>query len=232
MHVQEVFTPSSYPEHTYVEQEDKNLEVNLRRALNTPGAIVSLAGPSKSGKTVLVESVVDEDYLIVVQGSGIESPADLWEEVLDFMGAPTSVDTSAETDTEVGGKARTGGIFGIPGLFGGKGEVEAHGKRSKTSGETETYDRSGLKQLVEELANEDYVILIDDFHYLERSVQSEIAEVIKEAARQEISVCVALVPHRSDDIVRGNPDLRGRVRSLDVGYWDTQDLMKNCSHRV
>ena len=47
----DVFTPSDFPTYTYVERADK-LEQRLRDALSTPGEIVSVAGPSKSGNNL------------------------------------------------------------------------------------------------------------------------------------------------------------------------------------
>jgi hypothetical protein len=49
----EVFVPGSYPQYNYVEREGEGFERALRDALETPGQVISLAGPSKSGKTVL-----------------------------------------------------------------------------------------------------------------------------------------------------------------------------------
>ena len=34
------------------------------------------------------------------------------------------------------------------------------------------------------------------------------------------------VPHRGDDAIRANPDLRGRVKIIDLDYWDTGALKK------
>ena len=53
----DVFTPSDYPVHTYVTRSEEDLEERLRQALGTPGEVVSVSGPSKSGKTVLIEKV-------------------------------------------------------------------------------------------------------------------------------------------------------------------------------
>jgi hypothetical protein len=41
--------------------------------------ILALAGPSKSGKTVVVEKVVGRDTLIAVQGTRIEGADDVWD---------------------------------------------------------------------------------------------------------------------------------------------------------
>jgi len=41
-----------------------------------------------------------------------------------------------------------------------------------------------------------------------------------------VKLCVALVPHRSEDVIRADPDLRGRVLTMDLGYWPRGDLEK------
>lgn len=54
----EVFTPTDVPTVTYVERFSRNYEEDLRQAFAIPKMIVSVSGPSKSGKTVLVNKVV------------------------------------------------------------------------------------------------------------------------------------------------------------------------------
>lgn len=226
MKPQEVFTPNRYPTHTYVKRQDRDLEESLRFGLDTPGEIVSLAGPSKSGKTVLVRKVVGEDFLIVVQGAGISSPGDLWNSVLDWMDAPSSTEESSGSSSGIGGNVDAQGQIGLPGIGEGSVKGSLKGDYSTQKKFLEQRERRGLHQVVDDIANSDFVILVDDFHYIDREVQADIAEAIKEAAREEVSVCVALVPHRSDDLVRANDDLRGRVRGLEIDYWEQHDLKK------
>jgi hypothetical protein len=59
---------------------------------------------------------------------------------------------------------------------------------------------------------------------MDRAVQTEVAKEIKEAARLRVKICTASVPHRADDVVRGNPELRGRVRAIDLTYWPSDQL--------
>ena len=83
--VEDVFDAGGYPEYTYVERERRRLEERLTKALNssTPGA--SIIGPSKSGKTVLVENVSKNSGLgvIHIRGPSISSVEGLWNGVLD-----------------------------------------------------------------------------------------------------------------------------------------------------
>ena len=55
----DVFTPNKVPTITYV-QRDEEAEQKTRDAFEIPNIVVSLSGPSKSGKTVLVNKVVEK----------------------------------------------------------------------------------------------------------------------------------------------------------------------------
>jgi hypothetical protein len=63
----DVFTPNKLPVFSYVERGEYNFETRLGDALSIPNMIISLSGPSKSGKTVLVTKVIGQD-LIQVSG--------------------------------------------------------------------------------------------------------------------------------------------------------------------
>src|SRR5580698_2594013 len=84
----QVFKPTDVPTITYVERANKNYEDQLRQALSIPKMIVSISGPSKSGKTVLVTKVVAPENLIHVYGASIKKLDDLWVNVITWMGGP------------------------------------------------------------------------------------------------------------------------------------------------
>lgn len=134
--------------------------------------LMSVSGPTKTGKTVLVNKVVGEDRLVSVSGSSISGAETLWERA------------SAEV-----------GLSGLP-----------------------------QSDIIELLRDDDRVLLIDDFHYVARDVQRLIAQQIKDAIARGLLVIVVSVPHRSDDAIRGNPDLRGRVMTIDLDYWERPEL--------
>ena len=123
---------------------------------------------------------------------------------------------------EVGGKA--GGKAGIPWVA--EGKAEAGGSVSaERSGETkERFELTGLQQVIKEIAGSDFVVFVDDFHYIPKDVQKEIGKQIKEAAENGVRICTASVPHRADDVVRSNTELRGRVQAIDTDYWKEEEL--------
>jgi hypothetical protein len=224
MRATDVFTPNDYPAHTYVERGGEDLERRLRDAIDTPKAVISISGPSKSGKTVLVERVVGKDNLIEVSGAEIRSPDSLWERALDWMGAPSQTatqNTSTKSDQIAG---QISGGAQIPLLARGDAQVSYQTTGAKANSTTTTVSRQGLVQVVNEIANSSYVLLIDDFHYMDREVQIDAAKQIKLAAERGVRICVASVPHRADDVVRSNPELRGRTTNIDTTFWSLSEL--------
>ena len=220
---QNVFTPDKYPEYTYVERKHGEHEKDLKFELKGSSKIISISGPSKSGKTMLLNNVVDKlDYnLITVHGSNINSITSLWDNALDAIDAPTNTEIVEGTQDETV-KEGSAGIdisFANAGAGGSKREQDS-------SREAVNRERRGLKQITDIVNTDEFILYIDDAHYIDEEVHNEISEGIKEAYGRDLSVCVAFIPHRSDDLVRANPDLSGRIESIDIGYWNNTDLQK------
>lgn len=108
----------------------------------------------------------------------------------------------------------------------GKAELSGTGTYASSWGDTENNAIDHLQMLIKELGGSDFVVFIDDFHYVPRDVQSDVAQQIKEAIRNDVRFICASVPYHSDDVIRGNPDLRGRVHSIDFDYWNSDVLEK------
>lgn len=222
--VHEVFTPNDVPTHTYVDRSHLKLEEKFRDALSMGNMIVSLSGPSKSGKTVLVRKVINDDQLIPLSGAAVKEPQQLWEHALQWMGTPAAVTTAAQASgsAQLGGKV--GGSGGIPGFA----KATAEGSVVATVGQqttvTETERTVAFHQIIKEIGASDFVIFVDDYHYIDREVQITLGRQIKALAESKVKICVASVPHRIDDVLRSNPELSGRVASVPLGYWDFDDL--------
>lgn len=221
-----VFTPNDFPVHTYIERGDASLERAMLSALETPNAVISVSGPSKSGKTVLAEKIIGADNLINVSGAELSSANDLWDRVFDQLDVPTSSSSTVTKTNTTGGSAEAGGKGGIPYFaeLNTKGAVTHSRASADAAGEVRT--RFGMAQAERLLANTRRVIFIDDFHYMDRSVQAAVAKQIRAASGRGIKFCVASVPHRSDDVVRSNHELRGRTTHIDTSFWSVDDLMK------
>jgi hypothetical protein len=220
----EVFTPNDVPTFSYVERKARRFEERLRESLSIPKMIVSLSGPSKSGKTVLVKKVIDEENLIPLSGATIRSADALWVNVLNWMSIPSErvETTGSRLKADIGTKA--GGGLNIPFVAQAKAEVGGSTGTESMSEVKNTFKGGGLQQVVHEIAESAFTVFIDDFHYIPKDVQKELGQQIKEAAESGVRIVIASVPHRSDDVVRSNTELRGRVTAIDTDYWREDEL--------
>lgn len=224
MKATDVFTPGKLPEVTYVDDHLKERARILHDALDTGAAVISLSGPSKSGKTVFIEKNIGKDRLIQVTGAGISEANRLWDRVFDLIGTPISKRTTSirSFDGTLGGK-----VAGEAGMFvSASGELSASGKWGQSSAEQVEGAVDYLQLLIRELGGTGFVVFIDDFHYIPRHVQVELSNQIKEAIRSNVVFVVASVPYHADDAIRANPDLRGRSIKLDFDYWKPEELTK------
>lgn len=222
----EVFVPSDFPTVTYVEREEEKLERRVKEAIETPRSPISISGPSKTGKTALVRNIVGDENLIHIFGTQIETPNDLWDAIMNWMASPAAITTTTGESETVTPNASASATIGIPGF----GSVSAGGGVStSTAANTNTaatQQNRGMAAVAREIANSTYIVFLDDFHYIPRDLQEAVGRQIKAGSESGIRFCIASVPHRSDDVVRSNHELRGRTINIDTSYWSLDDLSK------
>lgn len=226
MRYEQVFTPNDIPTVTYVDRPGHDLEARLKEFYKIPNMIVSVSGPSKSGKTVLIKKVVSNDYLITVRGASIRDANDLWDHVLDWMGEPIQRMETNNSSNEISVLGEASGKAGIPIVAEGALKGAFGGKRAWGGNETKVYRRNGLEAVIKEISRSDFVVFIDDFHYIRPEIREEVGRQIKAAADSGVKVFTASVPHRNDDVVRSNPELLGRVVGVDIKTWNASDLVQ------
>jgi len=106
-------------------------------------------------------------------------------------------------------------------------KVRATGQYASSEGITGRFsaDRpiaSVVSQRLEESARP---VVVDDFHFVERSVQREIVRALKPLVLAGIPIIFASVSHRVQDVVTAEPDMTGRVSSLTVAFWSEEELL-------
>ena len=159
----DVLTPNDIPTFNYVERGEYNFEGRVQDALSIPKMIISLSGPSKSGKTVLVRRILGEN-LIHIYGATIRMCDDLWSKVLDWMDAPDQVVEQEGSTNSLEGSATGSGGIGIPLVAHGKAEVGIKTGHQGTTSTEKTFRRRGLSQVIREIAGSDFAVFVDDFH--------------------------------------------------------------------
>ena len=112
----------------------------------------------------------------------------------------------------------------IPFVVQAKAEVGGSTGTEFISEVKSTFKSGGLRQVVREIGGSTFTVFVDDFHYIPKDVQKELGQQIKEAAENGVRIVIASVPHRADDVVRSNTELRGRVTAIDTDYWKDDEL--------
>lgn len=219
-----IFTPGALPTVTYYDRPDLNLEFKLLEAIETQGYLCSVSGPSKSGKTVLCESVIGKTKMLLITGGGIDTEDKFWQKLRAKLNLPIELTTTKTSKFTATIKGSGGGKLQIPLVAEGSGQVGAEGSAGRDKSHASKYEGPNGVSLLEFIEDQNYTLVIDDFHYINRDVQKSLAQQFKEAARSGCHIVIVSVTHRSDDAIRANPDLRGRVVSVDIPYWSGDEL--------
>lgn len=219
----EVFVPNGTPTHTYVKRAKEKNEEKLAAALDIPKMVISVSGPSKTGKTALVDTLITADRIIPVTGQSLNSANDLWQSVMRWIGGPEEVEKINERVLKGGAVGKVSAEAGV--IFSkGKAEGELNGGVEFTSATSETYGVVFFEAVVSELSGSEFVVFLDDFHYISEDAQIDIAKSIKAISERGVRICVASVPHKSDDMVRANDELTGRIVSILFDHWTVPEL--------
>ena len=92
----EVFVPNGTPTYTYVKRTEEKNEEKLASALDMPKMVISISGPSKTGKTALVDTLITSDRIIPVTGQSLQSSNELWQSVMRWIGGPEEIEKVKE----------------------------------------------------------------------------------------------------------------------------------------
>lgn len=198
----EVFKPGTYPEMTYVSRESKGTkytyEERLQQSLAIDGYLTYIVGPSKIGKIVLCEKVIGAANMVCMSGNDFSKEKDFWSGIGKKVGismeAAVSEESAAFSETE-----------------------------QKSITVTKNYFVTKDK-VIDYFKKNDKVLVLDDFHYAPPEIQYDIACQLKEVIRMGFKAVVVSLPYRSDDAIRLNPDLTGRILVIEIEPWKTEEL--------
>lgn len=199
---EQIFKPYAFPEYTYVSRESLdigvNYEVRLKQALKISGCLTSIIGPSKMGRTVLCEKVIDFHNLVEVSGVDFKAESDFWSVI------------AAKAELPISGEFTESKIIK---------STNHDDVQNKTEKFVLTKDK-----VIDYFKENGKVLVLDDFHYAPDSVQLHIAQQLKDAIRKEFKAIVVSLPHRADDAIRKNADLTGRLSLINIEPWSNEEL--------
>jgi hypothetical protein len=233
LRVGEVFRDANYPEYTYVERRDGDVEEDLADYLFKEEAVVSISGPSKSGKSTLVQHVIEEydrtpSFPVEIRGNNIDSGEGLWKNTLKKLGE------SPNRRYEKRQGKREKDQFSIGAA------IEALTAKYSTSTTEEDFEvivedhDLGLDTIIdiyngdyseenEDMRN-DFVIFVDDAHKISEEIHTPVAENIKEGLDKGLKFCIGYIDYRSDALTSADIDLSNRVESVELEPWSTEEL--------
>lgn len=220
----EVFVPGGNPQHTYVPRTAYGLEEELRAASDNLCKLVTVTGPTKSGKSVLARRIFPPSDAVWIDGGSVAAEDDLWSEVLDQLGGYSDVTTTDSTSDgeSYGGSAGVEG--GIPLIGEAKAQAEVGRSRAKGSSTARGRKSSQRSTALRSLQESGQPIIIDDFHYIEKDLQGSVIRALKSPIFDGHPAVLLAIPHRRYDAIRVEREMTGRVQQIRIPEWTHSEL--------
>lgn len=214
----EVFVPGKLPAYTYNSRDELSLERILEDYVEEAGKILTVAGPTKTGKTVLLQKVLDNP--VWLDGQGITGSNELWRRIVDEIGTYDVEEISDDRATTIDGGAGAGVNIGIANanVSAGAGHTRGMGSRASASRALNVVGRDALR-------DSGRTLVIDDFHFIERDVQRELVRTLKPLVLTGVPIVFVSISHRVREVVTAEPDMTGRVTTLTIDFWSDEDLL-------
>ncbi len=222
--MRKVFVPGGQPEHTYVARKQLDLEPKLRSASDNLCKLVTVTGPTKCGKSVLVQKIYPRTEHVWVDGGSVDHEDDLWGQVVEQLGIFTELSATRGKGSTAGASGELSGEAGIPFLAKAQGKVTPSYNQQRNSETTTSRTLSPKASALQGLRETQQALIIDDFHYLDRNIQGSVVRALKSLVFEGHPVIVIAIPHRRYDAVRVEKEMTGRVQDVSIDYWIEDEL--------
>lgn len=220
--LEDVFVAGGLPTYTYVSREHLNLERQLKRAIAKPHSFASVTGTSKSGKTVLCRATLAERQFVWLESGQIGSVDDFWNRLAAELEVPEEI-----TETRKRGRSHEGSGGGTA-----KVKVPLLGEVGATAGIKSSVVRDKMvakkshakKECLEHLIAHQIILVIDDFHYIERETQTKIIRALKGAVFDGLKVVLLSVSYKAYEAIQAETEITGRFVHVGIPDWSEADL--------
>lgn len=223
--IEDVFQPTIAPSFTYIDRlatPEETYQFRLEKALRTPGRLISISGPSKSGKTVLCSKSIAPEKLLVISGAHIQRQEDFWTQIAEKIEWPAEEERTNTRSSRSGTQSALKGRLGLPlAAIGSDFQTMEAAEEGVSVRKKVVRSNSAIMNL---LRAKGIVLVIDDFHYIATDIQLYIARILKAELFSGLRAVVVSLPHRADDAVNRNPDLIGRTIFIQIAPWSITEL--------
>lgn len=215
--------PGGMPLHTYVSRSERRLEEGLREAEDNLCKLVTLTGSTKSGKTVLTNTIFPREATIWIDGGSVDHEDDFWGQILEQIGGFTDSEVGDTSGKSEGKEASIGGEISAPGF-----KLKSNLKSSK-GGNTSSILKTGLKltarvAALQQMRSSRSALIVDDFHYIARDMQGKIIRALKPLIFEGVPVVILAIPHRRYDALRVEREMTSRIESIQIPNWEHSEL--------
>ncbi len=219
----EIFVPGGFPKHTYNPRKERSLEDRLVAVRDNLFKLAIITGNTKSGKTVLVRSVLPPEDSIWIDGGTIGEEEDFWAAIIDQLELHQGTE-KAKAKTHTSEFAAEGTAKADLYVAGGSATIK--GKLSDSTEDTENQTRTVSSRVaaISGLHKHKTPLVVDDFHYISKDLQGTIVRAVKQPIFDGLPVVFIAIPHRRYDALKVEKEMTGRVHPIDVPLWSRDEL--------
>ena len=224
MRVSEVFNPGGFPVYTYNPRNKLESEGKFKDYIESGNKLLSLTGPTKSGKTVLCRQLIPREQGIWISGGDIHEESDFWQAIVTNLNLYTSV--SSGHNQEEGETTSSKVAGGVSAVLKIGSEISESESKVNTQSQTLTRDENPRIVAINSLNKQKKPIIVDDFHYIPHKVQINIVRSLKTPIFEGQRVVLISVPHRAYDTAKIESEMVGRVQQLKIPLWRDDELIE------
>lgn len=218
-----VFIPGGFPTITYIARREKQLEERVALAKDNLAKLVIVTGATKSGKTVLVDKIFSQNESVWIDGGSINDESSFWEainEKLDLYTEKGSLEQDVTSKTIEGGGGIEGNILFL------KGSASTKGVSGKETILEKNYRRATSPKLIaiNSLQESAIPLVVDDFHYIDKTIQKNIVRALKSPIMHGLPVIFIAIPNRKYDAVEVEREMTGRIENIEMPVWEEDEL--------
>ncbi|HZF62021.1 MAG TPA: TniB family NTP-binding protein [Desulfovibrio sp.] len=223
--LEDIFVAGGLPSVTYVERTTDDVNRSFIKSISQPNSIVSLTGPTKSGKTVLCRTILKDAPYIWVEGGQVSTEEAIWSKVCSILNFPITTTQSQRRQNSSSVETSIEGEGGIPLLGKLKAVFKVGGSQLSSNEMTRAYSIDTMLEALRYMQENKVRLVIDDFHYLPQDVRISFLRSIKSAIFDGLKIVLISVTHRAFEAIRSEPELTGRFIHVEIPEWNDSELL-------
>ncbi len=160
--------------------------------------------------------------------AGLKNIDDLWSTIITKLSlAKTQFDETENEKSKTDSNELTVGTEA--GLLNWL-KVKVEGRQQKTNATREAtrtqtiFEPRPLDLAIEGLIENNSILVLDDFHYCTKELQTDIVRSLKDPLSNGLKIIICSVPHRDEDSIKVEHELDGRILQIRISPWSPEEL--------